>query len=57
MTFEVIQADGQPLRFDDSYFWEYFAEEMADTPPGDLVGRGATMAAAILDLLEQEEAQ
>lgn len=30
--FEVIQADGQHLRFDDKHRWEYFAEESASAP-------------------------
>ena len=30
--FEVIQADGQHLRFDDSHRWEYFSEESASAP-------------------------
>lgn len=30
--FEVIQADGQHLRFDDSHYWEYFSEESASAP-------------------------
>ena len=32
--FEIIQRDGQPLRFGDDYRWEYFCEESASSPDG-----------------------
>lgn len=32
MTFEIIQSNGEKLRFGDEYFWEYHTEECSSSP-------------------------